>query len=172
MAEWMGDGAVAAVREAVEEARTADDALAAIADFSQDELSVSRAGIRMRRRGADDVMVAAVWSKVPTQLDAGRTHLGSGSVGEVFDRVVRSQHADIHLVGEGVVPLLEEGNRSALQIPLALDGRVLAVLTIMSSREDAFLPGDLKFYEHVGEALAPIVLPLARAAIDGLSSRA
>jgi hypothetical protein len=98
-------------------------------------------------------------------------------VGEVFDRVVRSQHADIHLVGDGVVPLLEEllleeGNRSALQIPLALEGRVLAVLTIMSSREDAFLPGDIEFYEDVGVALAPILLPLARAAIDELSSRA
>jgi hypothetical protein len=177
MAEGMDEGAVAAVAKVVEGARTADDALAAIADFFQDNLSVSRIGVRMRRRGADDVMVAAVWSRVPTQLDAGRTHVGSGLVGEVYDRVVRSQHADIYRVGAGAVHLLEEllkeeGNRSALQIPLVLEARVQAVLTLMSSREDAFLPGDLGFYERVGEALAPTLLPLARVAIEERSSRA
>jgi hypothetical protein len=176
MGERLGDAAAVAVTHAVEDARTADEALAAIAGCFQDELDVSRVGLRMRLRGVHDVIVAAVWSKMPTQLHAGRTHLGAGSVGEVFDRVIRSRHSDIHVLGESAVPLLEEllleeGNRAAVQIPLALDGRVEAVLTIMSSRSVAFLPEDLAFYDRVGEALAPALLPLARTAIDGLSSR-
>lgn len=152
-------------------------AVATIAWILPVELEVSRVGLCWYEPDADLAIVTAVWSKHPTSATVGVSHPAHGAMFESFGAVLHGKTAGIRLFGdhEGVPHvledlLIEEGNASAVQIPLMEEDRVLAVLTIFSASRDAFLRTDLAFFDRVGEALSATLIPLAHTAADAIRS--
>jgi hypothetical protein len=88
---------------------------------------------------------------------------------ETYESVLRLRRAQIRRIGDKDLflyekVLLEEGSRSAIQIPLLENGVARAILNIMSSRDDAFSDDELLYYEHLGNVVAGTLLGFVEAA--------
>ena len=156
------------IRAAVSQAPTANEAVARIVSGLPTELDISRVGLRVEDAKLNEIRVAAVWSKWPTDMEAGMTHPTTGTIAENYMTTARSRRSSVRIVRrDPFLPpplreiLSDEGNASGVLIPLLVGDDVPAVLAILSGSEDRFPEEDLDFYDRLGVALAGPLLTLA-----------
>ncbi len=159
------DGLIDRVREAVSSVSTLEEAVERIAIELPEELDVSRVGLRIHDREHDFIVVAGVWSKLPTQLKAGVSYPAASSLGESFTSVVRARVCSMRIVGrDPIAPpvvqdmLAAEGNGAGVLIPVPQGSEIPAVLAIFSANVDAFSPRDAAFFDRLGAELASPLL--------------
>ena len=141
-----------------------DAALGILASRFSPALRVSRLALRVRR--SEDVLLAGVWSALPTLLAAGTTHPVSGSLYEVtFDQPLRLNEP-VKLGLDDLPSFLQElfegeDVMSGIVVPLWVPGCPRTVLTIASSDTEAFKHAELAQYLALGAALGPALLRVA-----------
>jgi hypothetical protein len=165
----LNDELTAALATASHTWKSADEAVTSIAETLPADLDLSRVGIRTHLPETQDVIVIAAWTPTGTLLTAGMRHPSSGTMWETYESVLRLRRAQIRRIGDKDLflyekVLLEEGSRSAIQIPLLENGVARAILNIMSSRDDAFSDDELLYYEHLGNVVAGTLLGFVEAA--------
>ena len=164
----LDDALIERLRDAVSSAPTIDAAMERIGSGMPEDVEVSRVGFRMHDVENDFVVVVGVWSKQPTQLQAGVSYPIASSLGESFTSIVRTRVCSMRVVGKDPIAppvvqdmLIAEGSASGVLIPVPRGIDVPGVLAIFSAKVDTFTPRHAAFYDRLGLELSAPLLALA-----------
>lgn len=164
-------GLLQAVRAAVGQARTLQDALASLAFAVESEIpAVTRVSVRVLETDGVSVVVAGVWTAAPTSIKPG---VVVRALATSFPEVLRDDRAIIQKIS-GTDPALDdilrrEGVWSWVSIPLHRQGSVRGMLSISSRQLDAFAPDDVQLFDQLGSAVEDRLMSLSLDGIEGES---
>ena len=156
---------ISGIARRIDDATTADEAVAALAEELQGRLPVTRVSVRILRTGDDTLVSTGVWSRSATSVTTGialPVHATSFMDVARAGRAIRSTWD----ASGRPPPLLhqvmaDEGNLAWVLIPLEHDGIVRGVLSVSTWDELAITDDDLPFFDELGRSFGQRLLALS-----------
>ncbi len=156
---------ISEIARRIDDATTADEAVASLAEELQGRLPVTRVSVRVLRMSDDTLVSTGVWSRSATSVTTGialPVHATSFMEVARAGRAIRSTWD----AGGRPPPLLhqvmaDEGNLAWVLIPLEDDGIVRGVLTVWTWDEMAVTDDDLPFFDELGKSFGRRLLELS-----------
>lgn len=153
---------VSVLKDAAARAGTADELLACVAGVLEQRFALCRVSVRSLVVGTSEVEVVALWSRRPSNLGVGvRMPLRSTTLAAVLATGRTQLGVDVQ-PSDGLLHqlLASEGIHSYASAPLGDVSAGAPVLSLSSTRPDAFSDADLPLVEAVGAVVGARIAKL------------